>query len=291
MYRDLRGTIPEMKLALRFCVLLVTVAIAGVSAAQVPLTVMTFNVRYGSANDGANSWEFRKDIVVETIRQKQPDVLGLQECLKFQADYIASALPEYDHMGVGREADGAGERMEIFYRPGVIVPLESGNFWLSETPEVPGSRSWNSANVRMATWARFIDLKSRKQFLYLNSHFDHRSEDARVEAAKMLARWTEEVPAALPVIITADFNATAEQSVSWEILTKPLEDAWVIASEKLGPPVTWSAFQAPSDDVRRIDWILVREGIVVKYCETVTYNVDGRYPSDHFPVVAHLELP
>lgn len=281
----------KMRLAIHAVVLLATLAIAGISAAQLPLTVMTFNIRYGSADDGANSWEFRKDIVVETIRKKQPDVLGLQECLKFQADYIAAALPEYDHIGVGREADGAGERMEIFYRPNVIVPLESGNFWLSETPEVPGSRSWKSANVRMATWARFIDLKTHRQFMYLNSHFDHRSEEARVEAAKMLAKWTEEVPKELPVIITADFNATAEQSVPWEILTKSLTDAWVIAGERIGPPITWSAFKAPSDEVRRIDWIMVRPGIVVISCETVTYNIDGRYPSDHFPVVAHLELP
>lgn len=271
--------------------ILVAIAIAAPAFAQTPLSVMTFNVRYGSANDGPNAWELRKDLVVEAIKSKQPDILGLQECLRFQADYIAAALPEYDHFGAGREADGSGERMEIFYRTSVVVPLESGNFWLSETPDVPGSRSWNSANVRMATWARFLHRASGKQFMYLNSHFDHRSEEARVEAAKVVARWADEAPEGRPVVVTADFNAKAEQSLPWEILTQTLKDAWVAAADRVGPPVTWSAFDAPSDDIRRIDWVLVSESVLVSNCETVTYHNEGRYPSDHYPVFALLTLP
>ncbi len=266
------------------------VLIAPPAAGESVLSVMTFNIRYGTASDGENSWELRKDIVVETIRSRGPHVLGLQECLKFQADYIASRLPEFDHFGVGREADGGGERMEIFYRPDVVVPLESGSFWLSETPDVPGSRSWKAANVRMATWARFHHLEAGRQFLYLNTHLDHRSEEARVEASKMLATWADEAPRGLPVIITADFNATAEQSLPWQILTKSLTDSWTAAAERTGPPVTWSAFQAPSNEVRRIDWILVNDRVSISLCETVTYNLDGRYPSDHYPVFARLNL-
>jgi endonuclease/exonuclease/phosphatase family metal-dependent hydrolase len=263
---------------------------AAIATAQFTLPVMTFNVRYGTADDGPNAWELRKDLVVETIRSREPHVLGLQECLKFQADYIAAQMPEYDHFGAGREANGGGERMEIFYRPDMFVPLETGNFWLSETPDVPGSRSWKSANVRMATWARFRHVGSGRQFMYLNTHLDHRSEEARVEASKMLAAWAKNAPEGLPVVITADFNATAEQSLPWEILTEPLVDAWTIAAERAGPPVTWSAFRAPSDEVRRIDWILASPGVSVSVCETLTYNADGRYPSDHYPVFARLEM-
>ena len=260
------------------------------ASAQFTLPVMTFNVRYGTADDGPNSWDLRRDLVVETIRSREPHVLGLQECLKFQADFIAASLSEYDHFGVGREADGGGERMEVFYRPDIVIPLESGSFWLSETPEVPGSRSWKSANVRMATWARFHRVGSREQFLFLNTHLDHRSEEARVEASKLLALWAKKAPKALPVIITGDFNATAEQSLPWETLTATLQDSWVAAAERAGPPVTWSAFRAPSAEVRRIDWILTSPGISVSFCETVTYNSDGRYPSDHFPVFARLKF-
>lgn len=262
---------------------------SGAGTAETPLTVMTFNVRYGTANDGENSWDHRKDLVVNAIKAENPDLLGLQECLKFQADYIASQLPEYDHIGVGRESNGGGERMEIFYRPSVLIPLESGNFWLSETPNVPGSRSWNSANVRMATWAYFRHLNSGGTFSYLNSHLDHRSEEARAEASKMLARWADAASERGPVLITADFNATAEQSVPWKTLTHSLRDAWIIAGEQIGPPVTWSAFQAPSNEIRRIDWILVSKNVSVSQCKTVTYNESGRYPSDHFPVVAHVQ--
>jgi len=275
-----------MMRAIVFCAMFTS----AVCAAETPLHVMTFNLRYGTADDGENSWEYRKDIVVRAIRDEHPDILGTQECLKFQADYIASQLAEYDHMGVGREKDGGGERMEVFYRPDVVVPLESGNFWLSETPDVPGSRSWRSANVRMATWARFRHVVTGQKFMFLNTHLDHRSEEARAEAAKMLADWARNQGKRVPVIITADFNATAEQSVPWETLTKVLQDSWVVAGERSGPPVTWSAFQAPSDEVRRIDWILVSNGISVSKCKTLTYNESGRYPSDHFPVAAEIEI-
>jgi endonuclease/exonuclease/phosphatase family metal-dependent hydrolase len=264
---------------------------AGPVSAETALSVMTFNIRYGTANDGPNAWELRRDIVVDTIEQYAPDILGLQECLKFQADYLAAHLPEYDHFGVGRESDGSGERMEIFYRPEVLVPIESGHFWLSETPDVPGSRSWDSANVRMASWAKFHVFGSGQRLMYLNSHFDHRSRDARVEAANMLASWAEDQARRLPVIITADFNATAEQSLPWEILTVPLRDAWMATSERVGPAITWSGFKAPTEEVRRIDWILVSDDIAVTKCETITYSDSGRFPSDHFPVVAQILVP
>jgi endonuclease/exonuclease/phosphatase family metal-dependent hydrolase len=265
------------------------VLLANGAFGELPVSVMTFNVRYGTADDGPNRWELRKDIVVDTIASREPHIVGLQECLKFQADYIASRMSQYDHFGVGREADGGGERMEVFYRPDVIIPLESGHFWLSETPDVPGSRSWNSANVRMATWARYRHIATGRQFLYLNTHLDHRSEQARVEAARMLAKWANDAPDRLPVIITADFNATAEQSSPWTILTQELRDAWLVASERVGPQLTWSSFNAPTDEIRRIDWILVSPDVNVTKCETVTYNVDGRFPSDHYPVFAVLK--
>lgn len=278
----------------RFSLLLIAALLAGVAASsddtKGSITLMTFNIRYGTADDGPNSWDYRKDIVVNAIKAQAPDILGLQECLKMQSDYLADALPEYERFGVGREADGSGERMEVFYRSSRLAPLEAGNFWLSETPEVPGSRSWKSANVRMATWLRFHDFQSGRTFVYLNTHLDHRSEDARREAARLLFRWAGDLQKDIPVAISGDFNATAEQSVPWETLTKGFSDAWVVAAKRVGPPVTWSAFAAPSDEIRRIDWILVREGISVSQCETVTYNEDSRYPSDHFPVVATLEF-
>ncbi len=143
----------------------------------------------------------------------------------------------------------------------------------------------------MATWVKFYHLEDRRFFYHLNTHFDHRSELARSQAARMIAQWARNRPnRALPVVITGDFNAKAEEAEPWRILTGQLQDAWVAAAERVGPAVTWSGFKAPRQLVNRIDWVLVGGPISVIRCRTITYNEDGRYPSDHFPVLADLEL-
>lgn len=268
------------------CVVAILVVLAaGACTAQTSLGVMTFNIRYGSANDGENAWDKRKEVVVNAIREYAPDILGVQECLEFQAQYLDDALPEYEHFGVGRKGDGTGERMEVFYRTDVLAPLETGNFWLSKTPDVPGSRDWQSANIRMVTWARFYHFKSERPVYFLNTHFDHRSVEARKHAALVLERHLRKLPRGVPVIVGGDFNATAESSEPWEILTgRRLSDAWILAEERIGPAITWSGFAAPEDSVKRIDWLLIGGVKSVTQCETVLYNENGRYPSDHYPV-------
>lgn len=262
---------------------------ASASFAETQLSVMTFNIRYGSANDGPNSWDLRRETVVNAIRAYDPDIVGTQECLLFQAQYLDHALPGYEHFGVGRNPDGTGERMEVFYKTDVLAPIETGNFWLSKTPDVPGSRDWNSANIRMVTWAKFHHLKSREFFYYLNTHFDHRSEEARQEAATLLSRYTRKLPENNFVILTGDFNSRAEDSVAWTTLTSDrLSDSWLSAKITRGAKNTWSGFKAPQDSVNRIDWILFSGPAVVNHCETVLYNENGRYPSDHFPVFARF---
>lgn len=277
---------------MRFVLASVLCAFALSTSAQTPLTVMSFNIRYGNANDGENHWNLRKDTVVNAIKSASPDIIGMQECLDFQARYIADALPGYAHFGVGREVNGGGERMEIFFREDLLAPIETGHFWLSETPTVPGSKSWNSANVRMASWAKFYHRKDRVFFYYLNTHFDHRSEDARANAAIVLAEWAKKTVANGPLIITGDFNAAAENSAAWTTLTGVLQDSWLATENRVGPVVTWSAFSAPKEgETRRIDWVLVSPGIQVDRCETMLYNENGRYPSDHYPVAAQISLP
>ena len=260
------------------------------STHTVEITVMTFNVRYGSANDGPNSWDLRKDLVSETIRKYSPDIVGLQECLDFQADYLAGALPDYSHFGVGRERNGKGERMEILYKKGVLAPLETGNYWLSEQPDVPGSKSWNASNVRMVTWAKFHHYPSREHFFHFNTHFDHRSEEARREAAKMLSEDVLSRASGSKAIITGDFNAIAESSEPWNTLINAgLKDCWMVASETVGPEITWSGFKAPELGLkRRIDWILLLGDIQCSLTETVTFNQQGRFPSDHYPVFSRI---
>ncbi|MBX7255585.1 MAG: endonuclease/exonuclease/phosphatase family protein [Candidatus Hydrogenedentes bacterium] len=281
-----------MRLTVITLVLVLSIGIATAAAEEVKLTVLSFNVRYGTAKDGENAWEKRKDILVDTIRQANPDIIGTQECLDFQADYIVDKLPEYRWFGVGREADGNGERMAVLYKKDVVSPLDVGNFWLSETPEVPGSLSWNSSCTRMVTWARFYHHASKRFFVHFNTHFDHKSEPARQGAARVLLERIKQLPENTPVIVTGDYNSAAGKSVAWTTLTEGgLADAWLVAAKHSGPTITFGSFGPPKEgEDSRIDWIMLRGPVRADECETITYNKDGRYPSDHFPVRAALTI-
>jgi endonuclease/exonuclease/phosphatase family metal-dependent hydrolase len=257
-------------------------------AEDVELTAMSFNVRYGTADDGDNSWPKRRDLLIETIKEQDPDVLGVQECLPFQADYIQENLRGYRWLGIGRELKGDGEMTAIFYRERALVPIESKHFWLSETPEAPGSKSWDSSLPRIASWARFHHPDSGRFVHVVNTHFDHRGEQARLESAKLIASIIGALEG--PVILTGDFNAPAEASEPWQTLIDAgLYDSWVSAPDKIGPANTWSGFTGPTPDRdRRIDWILFKGPLDALKSENVMKNDNGRYPSDHLPVVTHF---
>ncbi len=262
---------------------------AAPEAKPLELTVMSFNIRYGLADDGDNHWNKRRDIVVDTIRAYDPDVVGLQECLLFQAEYLEEQLKGYRWLGIGRERGGGGEMTAILYKQRELAPIATDNFWLSDTPEVPGSQSWDSSLPRIATYAKFFHADSGTSFHFFNTHFDHRGKQAREESARLLAQRAKALPADDMVLITGDFNAYAEDSEPYTALTgAELFDSWTSADERKGPAITWSAFKAPEDDApkRRIDWILFRGPLHCVSAETVLYNQDGRYPSDHYPVVA-----
>ncbi len=262
------------------------------AVADTNLTVMSFNIRYGTDGDGPNSWGRRRETVANAIKSKQPDAVGLQECIDFQAEYLVDAMPEYQWIGMGREEDGGHEMTAILYRKKTLSPLETANFWLSETPDVPGSRSWDSAYVRMATQVRFMHRETRQRFLFVNTHLDSRGEQARVEGARVIVRRLQSIPETLPVVVTGDFNALAEKDEPWRVFQDAgFTDSWLTARERTGPPVTFGRFRAPrTDRDARIDWVLVRGNITVHRCETLLYNEEGRYPSDHYPVVTELLL-
>lgn len=259
---------------------------------ETPLKVMSFNLRHGLANDGANAWPHRRDILVDAIRQYDPDILGTQECREFQAEYIAEKLPEYRWIGIGRDKDGHGETTAVFFKKKDFIPVESGHFWLSETPEVPGSMSWDTDLTRMVTWVRFHHPPSGKFFHVFNTHFDHRGEIAREKSAELLIQRVAALPGDYPVIATGDFNAVGGSSRPWEILTGGgLHDAWRSAERRDGPETTISRFKAPEpNDTTRIDWILYRGPLDARRAETITFNQDGRYPSDHYPVIVEFTL-
>lgn len=279
---------------MRFILLMATFFATLSATAQTPFPAMSFNVRYGSAMDGENHWEKRKDLLVETIKMHDPVVLGVQECLLFQAEYIAEKLPEYRWIGIGRDRDGGGEMVALLYKHKLLTPVEYKTFWLSKTPDDPGSKSWDAAITRVATQVKFFLPEQGKFVHFFNTHFDHKGEEARGESGKLLAARVAALGDDAPVVIMGDFNAKGGQSAAWRALTEDggLKDAWLDAKEQKGPPTTWCGFEAPQKDaINRIDWILYRNGVTATQTETVVYEKDGRYPSDHFPVVAKLVLP
>ena len=254
-----------------------------------PLKVMTFNVRLPTDVDGADRWEMRKGLAARTVRDAAPDLFGTQELFKEQGDYLVAQLPEYRWFGRGRDADGGGEHMGVFYRKDRLRVLKSGNFWLSDTPDVPGSITWGHPITRMATWALFQRIADGRRFYLFNTHLPYREEDedARTHGAELLRARIAALPAGVPVVVTGDFN-TMPDSPTHAAITRELRDAWDIAATRQGPEATFHAFKGDAD--RRIDWILVR-GFDVRSVRTIDAHEGGRYPSDHFPVIAELDWP
>jgi endonuclease/exonuclease/phosphatase family metal-dependent hydrolase len=259
---------------------------------------MSFNIRFGTAADGENHWDKRKEFLVETIKAFNPDILGTQETLGFQRDYLAAQLPGYGSLGVGRD-DGKdeGEMMALYYRKDRFDKLDEGHFWLSETPEKPGSRSWDSSLPRMVTWVKLRDRKQpdAQPVLHFNTHFDHRGPEARRESAKLLRRKIEELGEGCAVIVTGDFNA-AEGSEPYRALfgkvgekPSPVVDTYRLAHPEMGANEgTATAFRAANTRGGRIDWIAVsRQWKVISAAIDRTQR-EGRTPSDHFPVNAVL---
>jgi endonuclease/exonuclease/phosphatase family metal-dependent hydrolase len=257
---------------------------------------MTFNLRLDVASDGPNAWPHRRDWVASLIRFHEPDAIGVQEALAHMLTDLDARLPGFARIGVGR-SDGreGGEFSAILYRTNRLELLESGTFWLSPTPEVPGSKGWDAAITRVATWGRFRDRFTGCAYVHLNTHFDHIGEQARQESARLIRRRLDSIARGQPTIVTGDLNSDP-QSVAYRVFTRdtmpggsmPLRDAFsTSASGHYGPTSTWTAFKA-IEPGRRIDYVLVSPGIPVLTHGILPDSWDGRFPSDHLPVLASL---
>lgn len=260
--------------------------------------VMSFNIRYGTARDGEDHWDRRKDFLVETVRAFAPDLLGTQETLAFQRDFLAEKLPEYGHLGVGRD-DGQekGEMMALYYRRARFEKVDGGHFWLSESPEKVGSKSWDSSLPRMVTWVKLRDRQdeSAAPVLFFNTHFDHQGATARLESARLLRRQVAILGKDSAAIITGDFN-TGEGSPPYQALfdpvdgqPSPIRDSYRAAHpERTAREGTFSGFKADATDGPRIDWIGVSRDWEIRTAAIDRTARGGHTPSDHFPVTAVL---
>ncbi|WP_368564258.1 endonuclease/exonuclease/phosphatase family protein [Pseudoxanthomonas sp. UTMC 1351] len=259
------------------------------SAETQTLRVMSFNVRLPAQSDGPDYWELRREQVVRMLHEQDADVIGTQELFAEQGEYLAAQMPEYAWFGRGREDNGGGEHMGVFYRRDRLRVIESGDFWLSDTPEIPGSITWGHPHPRMVTWALFETLADGRRFYLLNTHLPYRGEDedARLRGSQAIARRLRTLPDDVPVVLTGDFNTTPN-SPAYAEFKGILHDAWTAAAQRKGPEGTFHGFTGQPQ--KRIDWILVR-GLEVARMRVVDSQENGRYPSDHFPLVVELSWP
>jgi endonuclease/exonuclease/phosphatase family metal-dependent hydrolase len=269
-------------------VLLLLIWIAQTAAAQT-ITIMTYNIRYDNPGDGVNTWSNRKGKVTDLIKKYDPDILGVQEALNNQLGDIVSVLTDYDFIGVGRD-DGKtkGEYSAILYKKNRFDVLQQNTFWLSETPEVPGSKNWDAAITRVATWARFKDRQTQKEFLVINTHFDHIGREARKKSAELLKARAAAMHGNLPVIITGDFNCTPDED-PYKTMMNPA-GLQLTDSAPNDHPGTACGFEVNPAKCKPIDYIFYsKPWIIEKYA--VIYDNDGKYyPSDHVPVTAKAVL-
>ena len=254
-----------------------------------PLTVMSFNIRYGTANDGDNHWLKRREQVFALLREQQADVVGLQEALHGQIDEILSAVPGYGYVGVGR-GDGrqAGEYAALLYRAARLQVRRSDTFWFSDTPGVVKSTSWGNQIERICTWAYFEDRNGPAFYLY-NVHLDHQSQPSRERSvALLLARITARDPRA-PVVVTGDFNA-GEDNPAAVAMRASFRDSFRVLQPDATEVGTFSGFRLGQASGDKIDFVFVEPGMEVLAAEIVRASSGGRYPSDHFPVTARIRL-
>ena len=254
------------------------------------LTVMSYNIRLDVASDSANAWPYRREFLVNQVLFHAPDILGTQEVLPSQLEYLDQHLTPYAYLGEGREGDGQGEYSALFYNRRKYAVARSGTFWLSPTPDVVGSVGWDAALPRVCTYGQFRDRGTDQQFWVFNTHFDHVGEQARVESARLITHVIDSLNrGGLPVVLLGDLNLTPE-SDPIGVLTDSLMDAYTAAGIRLGPAGTYTGFDYSTPAERRIDYIMVSPDVEVSRFATLTDAVDGRFPSDHFPVLATLHL-
>jgi len=269
------------------------------------MKIMTFNIRYGTASDGENSWEHRQPLLIDCLKKYQPDILGIQEALKFQVDSIIVAFPHWKSFGLGRyhtiyipdrpHKSMSGESCTIFYDTTKFKLIKHGTFWHSDTPEVPGSITWGNTLPRITTWGILENLEKLKRIVVLNTHFHGGEPYVNNTANLNMLKWRE-IAGSMPTIFIGDFNQVPKSDVH-ELFcgkTGPSDirgnfiDCWQAANKTEENAGTGHSYTGTKSGTR-IDWILTTTDFVVGNIEIIYYKKNGRYPSDHYPVLANLK--
>lgn len=263
----------------------------GMAASAQHMIIGTFNLRYDNAGDSGNLWKDRAPVVASLIRFHGFDILGTQEGLKNQLDNISQALPEYEHYGVGRN-DGidAGEHSAIFFKKGRFKLIDKGDFWLSETPGKP-SLGWDATCChRICSWVKLKDKESGKMLFVFNAHFDHQGKKAREESSKLVLQKIHDIAGNGMVIFTGDLNGGHNSTWYQRIATSgTLKDTYDEVEHPYTNNPSFHAFgrQLGGDEI--IDHIFITTQFKALRWGILSDSYRGRYPSDHFPVLAEIE--
>ncbi len=263
-------------------------------ADSLDIVAMSYNIRLNTASDGRNAWPKRKERVVEVIRHSGAGLVGLQEVKPEQKQYLVKEMKGYGHYGVGRD-DGKskGEHCLILYKKDLYAALDSGTFWLSKKLHDPGSKSWDAAITRIASWVKLKEIKTGREFYFFNTHFDHKGEQARYYSVLLLKKQIREMCGGLPVIVSGDFNFTPDSQPYTEINATSAEyvlfDAYTLANKKDGE-ATFCGFDVNNKTCPRIDYILVNGAVSVQSYQVITEAHHGYYPSDHLPVLCRVRF-
>lgn len=272
--------------------LIVAMAFACSPKEQASQKFMTYNLRYNNPSDGVNWWDVRKSNVADLITKYQPDVFGTQEGLNDQILWLDSTLTNYSYYGVGRD-DGKtkGEYCAIFYKTEKYNLIKDGTFWLSDTPEQI-SVGWDAVLERICTFVLLENKETRQRFYVFNAHFDHIGNLARINSSKLIySKVTEHNPEKYPCVVMGDLNLTPETEPI-QYLSKQLDDTKGIAGENISGPIgTFNAFKHTEVVTARIDYVFIskNDGIVNKY-KVIDDQVEGRFPSDHLPVLVDVKF-
>ncbi|MBN1916358.1 MAG: endonuclease/exonuclease/phosphatase family protein [Verrucomicrobia bacterium] len=256
------------------------------------MLVMTCNIRYSAAPDGENDWPHRKALCFDAIASRAPDVICFQEMMRDQLVELREAFPGYDWNGTMRAPGSRDVPNAVFTRREVFVVTSSGGYWLSETPHVPGSSSWASADVRLANWVTIEERASGRELRIVNTHLDHVSQPARENQARLLAEDARAFDDAYPQILTGDMNCDARNPAIGILRQAGWRDTYEAVHGPDDPGPTLHEFLGPAhaSDLGRIDWIFTRGNVRVLDAEIIRDSHEGRYPSDHYFVSATLEL-
>lgn len=257
------------------------------SSRSFEMTALTYNVRYGTADDGPDAWPLRRELAFDVVRRRSPDVVGMQEVLDFQREAFLAACPGYSAVGVARNADGSGEASPILFRTDRFRLLRSGTFWLGETPEAPGSMGWDASLPRVCTFA-LLEERGGGRLWVFNTHFDHRGERARLESARLVAARIAAREPRHPALLLGDLNA-GERSEPVAALAG-LRDTFRALHPDATGVGTFHAFRGGTAG-EKIDFVFATPDVAPLEAEIVRDAREGRFPSDHYPVAARLRVP